>query len=533
MSMLQFGDYAPDQPSINAEVLRRAENCLFINGAYRPLPGYAEAVEIDAIAPTLSIVQCASFTLASQESLTIVILQDTGTISIGAISRNNLTIIPLDSLSVDINPSHRWNMIKYGTKVLIASRANPLIVIEFGHPYTANSISVVDVAVTGELITTVRDRIVHAGDPNHPFRIRFSGINEVTFDPAASLNPGGFQDIPDTGAVTAVTGGEVGLVFTETGIDRLIETGNDAVYQRDNISNAVGCRESGWAYRVGGDVYFHSYAGFKRITREGMIDDIGHGRIDLWLDQRSEAVQQSVFHWNDLTVLLFYQVGGRTLAYNYLEDRFTTIEAAVDINWRGWTRSLVPALTMDDPSIDTVKIDSSEVAQSRISDLRWGGGDERFVEYYTEDGKLFQRQVGYGPEYQQISGITILETGELYATSWLESQQDERDYQRRGAIPPTARIFSNEGRLVGDLTSPLGNEYQLDARMAVATRDTATQAPWQYGEDCKVLLPPFDALCPWMESGRYMAIRVQLDGPWSYVTGVDVALEEDGSGPNT
>ena len=540
MAFIPFGDLAPDQPSINLNVMHRAENCLFINGAYRPLPGYGATRDILSTDLTgLRIVKSEAF--SAVEVLTVLVLQDQNSVYIGVVARGSLTLLATHNI---IRPSSRWNMVRYGARIVIGSAVNPLMVlrIEPESAYTAASLSVIEdvdddgnpAVIRGALIAVVRDRLFHAGDPKNLFRVRFSASNALLFDPTDTLQPGGSQEIPGTGVITALTGGEVGHVFTERGIDLFTETGNDLIYQRDNISNAVGCRRSGWVYRVGSDVYFHSYSGFKKIGIDGVIMDIGHGRIDAWMDERPQAAQESVFHWNDLKMLLFYQINGVAVAYNYVEDRFTTIntreETGVDVNWHGWTRDPSSAVSISDSLVEGVTLDAAAVDGSRLDDTRWAGGFETFNDYFITGGSLHSRRIGYGPGHEQIATIATFETGEIYATTWLEGQQDERKYRRRSTIPPTSRLYSSEGRLVGNLTDSEG-DYDLTAQIAVASRDTVTESPWQFGDWRQVLGVPHDALCPWNESGRYMAFRVELDGRWGYLSGLDVALEGDGSGP--
>ncbi len=548
MPLLTFGDFAPDQPSVNDQVLRRAENVLFHGNKYIPLPGKGNNVSVSAptgvsSATGYSVVLTAAFSKGAHDAVVVIVVQrGAGEAKILIFNRGTLYDIPshADNPTHTLLPSDRWRVVQYGEAAFIASKGNFLFEVPFN---SYESGYIVRHQKTGELLTVVRDRLLHAGDPATPFRVYFSGVNLATFDPAHPTNPGGLQDIPDHGAVTALTGGEVGHVFSEYGIDRLTETDDEVVYQRDNVSQEVGCRDGGWAYRVGNKIFFHSHNGFKRITDNELIEDIGHGRFDLWMEQISRREQQSVVHWADISTLIFFQQEGFVVAYNYIEDRMTHITSE-EIDWHAWTTYKEPGVSIDDPRFKTGgtgtgdklgwhTIDDPAYEGVRIDDLRWGRGKEKHIEV---------RLVGSDIEITDIvlnrladedadtftppDSVGVIQTGEVYAATWLEAEQDERHYRHRGAIPPSNRMFTSEGRLVGQLYVEGADMTRQNVSVAIAARDHEYEPAFDFGAE--TVVPQGETLCAWMASGRYVSFRITLDGEWTYLTGIEVSISDDG-----
>ena len=530
MPVIPFGKFAPDQPSVNGQVMRLAQNCIFYAGAYRPLPGISEAALRAPVPNDLAggvIVVCASYSFRSGRSVAFVVVEAGGAAKVLAVSEGSVTVLSkAGDASHALSPAARWNMLQYGERCVIASNANPLVVVDFADVITEYS---QPDAVVGELIAVVRDRLWHAGDVGNPFRLRFTGIDSLSFDPADASNRGGEQVIPDTGEITALTGGEVGHIYTESGINRMTETGDAFIYQRDSISEQVGCRKGGWAVRVGGVDYFFANNGFKRRVGED-IESLGHGVVDEWIEEREYGARSHnrVFHWSEKNILVFHGEPSEStaLAYNYNEDAFSTLSDD-GVSWRSWTAHRQSAVSMNSPIFKEENRGQPYFVGSRFnepwsagvrgSDLRWGGGDEEFVEFVLDGGELRAHWVGYGAAYTDRGAEAVLETGEQYAFDLLRADVEGNP---RAVVPRGRLVFVNEGRLIGDLSGA-----GVVVEMQVATRDGAFGEPFSWGPRVPIERPDFINM---RARGRYLAWRVVLTGGWGYIAGVDVSIQDAG-----
>ena len=375
MPFLEFGEWAPDQPSTKTDVVRRAKNVLWHAGAYRPLPGkwvgnsenqaWTFRARFDGRTDLNEIALARSYSTASGNAYGFIICQSDANAHILVFDGSEITeLVDASGAGKTIARADRWNILQYGNSVVISSNSNPLIQVDFALKITQyKSLG----GAVGELIAVVRDRLMHAGDPANPFTVRFTGINTLVFDPADGETPGGTRIIPDSGIVTGLTGGEVGHIFTESSINRATEIpGDPFVYQIDNVSQEVGCRRHGWAVKVRRAHYFLSEGGFMKLEGD-VIDAIGHGRVDQWLSDNGgldDITQRTIYHWDELKILIFNNSslssdgseGTRSIAYNYEENRFTYIalpnrspNGRDGISWRGWMDFKKSAVAINDP----------------------------------------------------------------------------------------------------------------------------------------------------------------------------------------
>lgn len=528
MPLLDFGDFAPDQPSAMTEVMHRAENVMFQSGAYRPLPTKTNKQEILATGLPVGYESKLLFstTTSGRDSVFVVVLQNRTVARIFLYQHGRIVEIHnTTDNTAELVPSPIWNAITFNRAIIVASNNNNLLEILYDQPTSGYRLTD---SGAGNLIAVVRGRLLQSGDASNPFRVRISALNEVKFNPADSLNPGGFQDIYDTGIITGLTGGEVGHVFTATGIDRFIQTGDALAFQRDKISTQVGVRVGGAAIRVENDHFFMSGSGLKKLNSDGAITEIGHGRIDRFIS--GELMTRAIFHIRVLKLLVFY-FAENILFYNYIEDRFSsaTSAAADEIGLRNWSITYEQSVTIADPQFVGKRISDPEYANSRISDIEFKGSGEEQIQAYSLDASrnLVIDEIDVKNNMPMITPA-YLETNEIYAKTWLEAEQDERNYHKRDVIPPSNRMFTSEGRLIGAVGDPITGLANQDAQVeiAVSSRDHEYEPPLVFGRGVEILRP--NTLASWMASGRYIGFQIKLIGRWDYLKGIEVAISNDG-----
>ena len=604
MPVLEFGEWAPDQPSTNSRVVRKAKNVLFQEGAYRPLPGkwvgdgvvqpWTFRAKFDSATDLNEIALTRSYATISGNAFGFMVCQSDANAHILVFDGADIVELT-DESNADkvLARGDRWDILQYGESVVIASNSNPLIQVEFGATITQyKSLG----GATGEMIAVARDRFWHAGDVANPFTVRFSGINELQFDPADGDNPGGEQQILDGGVVTALTGGEVGHIFTEQGINRMTEVGDAFVYQRDNISNSVGCRKYGWAIKIGKRHYFLSDGGFMMLEGD-QITPIGYGRVDKWLEESGgldDITQRTTYHWEDRKILIFNnssidsdkEDGTRSIAYNYAEDRFSYISlpnrtpgGREGINWRGWMDFRKSPVAINDPRF----VDSDETARfgadglldptnrknikisdigmpfsdpfgfsedadtpvTRISDLVFGSGStaSKIVEVVLDDAeasdtegltqgefrKYFtMRRIGTGEGYEPSNAQAEIDSGEIYLFDFMP--KDNEEYERgKKVINRSNLMLLNEIRLVGEFVNQ-PNVLEEDAArvwVQLAVRNSEFEEAFNFGGLLEIYSLS-EAYIGCFDQGRYVSVRVTLEGGWEYILGADMSVQDAG-----
>jgi hypothetical protein len=134
---------------------------------------------------------------------------------------------------------------------------------------------------TGTFICTVKDFVLMGKIGSTPQRIQWSPFNnaEGTWGTVAATQAD-FQDLPDGGNVTGLVGGEIGLVFSETAINRLTYQGPPTVFRRDKIANDIGCSIPNSVTGLLDRAFFLHKSGFYMVVGGQQIVPIGRGKVD-------------------------------------------------------------------------------------------------------------------------------------------------------------------------------------------------------------------------------------------------------------
>ena len=169
-------------------------------------------------------------------------------------------------------------------------------------------------APIAKYITAVRDFVVAAniGAGSYPTRVNWSDINDPTDWVAGGASQSDYQDIPDGGDITGITGGEFGIVFLEKAIVRMSYIGSPLFFQFDTISRNIGCIEGGSIAQYGGISYFLSDDGFYSCDGQNVVG-IGAEKIDRYffnnanigdIDTISAAVdpERNLIIWNYIII---------------------------------------------------------------------------------------------------------------------------------------------------------------------------------------------------------------------------------------
>jgi hypothetical protein len=323
---IQFKDWLPDQPSI-LDAVSEANNVIPLAVGYGP---FKSAV---------------NYSGAASEDLTNVFAAKVDNdVSVFAGGLTKLFKVDSSDLSLDnVSKSggytgvYRWQFVQYGNYALASNGSDKI------QYYDVNSSSLfADLAASAPIakyITVIRDFVVGAnvGGGSYPTRVQWSDVGDPTDWTSGAGSQADYQDLPDGGDITGITGGEFGIVFLEKAIVRMSYIGSPLFFQFDTISRNIGCIEGGSVAQYGGITYFLSDDGFYSCDGQNVVG-IGAEKVDRYfysnanigdIDSISAAVdpERNLVIWNYTTVS-----GNRALLiYNYQTQKWCEADTDVDV----------------------------------------------------------------------------------------------------------------------------------------------------------------------------------------------------------
>ena len=323
---IQFKDWLPDQPSV-LDTVSEANNVIPLAVGYGP---FKSAVDYSG---------------AAAEDLTNVFAAKINNdVSIFAGGLTKLFKLDSTDLSMeDVSKAggytgvNRWQFVQFGTKALATNGSEKIQ--SFTLSVSTDFADLAASAPVAKYITVVRDFVVAANIAagTNPTRVQWSDINDETDWTAGATSQSDYQDIPDGGDITGLTGGEFGLVFLEKAIVRMSYIGSPLFFQFDTISRNIGCVEGGSIAQYGGITYFLSDDGFYSCDGQNIIG-IGSEKVDRYfytnanigdIDSISAAVdpERNLVIWNYTTVS-----GDRALLiYNFETKKWCEADTDVDV----------------------------------------------------------------------------------------------------------------------------------------------------------------------------------------------------------
>jgi hypothetical protein len=323
---IAFKDWLPDQPSI-LDAVSEANNVTPLAVGYGP---FKSAVNYSGAA-TEALNNC--FTAKVNADVSIFA---GGATKLFKVSSTDLTMEDVSKAS-GYTGINRWQFVQFGNYALASNGSEKIQYFDVNS--STDFADLAAAAPVAKYITVVRDFVVGAniGNSSNPSRVSWSDINDPTDWTAGGASQSDFQELPDGGDITGITGGEFGIVFLEKAIVRMSYIGSPLFFQFDTISRNVGCVEGTSIAQYGGITYFLSDDGFYSCNGQ-QITGIGSEKVDRYfygnanigdLDSISAAVdpERNLIIWNYTTVS-----GGRALLiYNFETQKWS--EADTDVNY--------------------------------------------------------------------------------------------------------------------------------------------------------------------------------------------------------
>ena len=230
----------------------------------------------------------------------------------------------------------QWRFVKYGTAVIAVNGADApqSITIASGTNFAALGGS----PPTSKHIAVVREFVVMGNITSAQNRVQWSSSNNAAAW-TTGVNEANQQDIPDGGLVQAIIGGEVGYVFQERQITRMIRVPAPITFQFDTVEENRGVLAPYSVVKVGGGVFYLGQDGFYLFNGVESIP-IGENQVDetFFNEVNSDAydrITAAVDPVNKLVVVAYPTGGGgepnKILLWHWPEKRWSYVVQNVQI----------------------------------------------------------------------------------------------------------------------------------------------------------------------------------------------------------
>ncbi len=381
---ITLGPWRPDNADFGARTLQIARGCIKKADGYQPAKRLISVA--DAVLPGFADVRNLFIGDDTQATQTFRTWAATGT-DIYEASGSPLVWSLVSKAGGYTSPAEqKWYVAQFGPNIYATN---------FNDPVQSVDVSVgglwADIGGTNvpkaRYLTVVRD-FLFLGNLDDPIdglrsaRIAWSPINdpEGTWGDVATQSD--FQEVPDLGEITGLTGGEICTVLLRNGVERMTYTGNptSGFFQRDTISREIGCDYPASVIRVGSNTFFLSRAGWHMF--DGFqVQDIGSEWVDAWTLEELRAGQEFRISpgWDrDEEVIRWLFVGAGS--QGDVPNRALILKP--DLGKQGWTyqdvdaytlgQFVTPGFTMD--SMDAVYPDLDLLPVS-LDDPFWESGN--------------------------------------------------------------------------------------------------------------------------------------------------------------
>lgn len=358
---IAFGELAPDLAEAGQIV--RAEN------VYAIANGYAPVGKAQRLTPELSGIVGAGAFVGSD-----------GTASLIAGDSAELYRFSSGAWAslIDEVPATRWRFAQFGDNVIAVRGAGPV-----RYDLIAGTAELLDGSPpAADMVATVRDFVVLAGDPDAILTVYWSGFNNSE-QWTAGVNQSDFQPLADGGEIMGLAGGEYGIVLQRGAIKRMTYEGDPIIFRFDEISSNVGCMAKGSVVQAGRLVFFLSERGFM-LCDGNEARPIGSEKIDrtFFATYSRQEIEEGIYAAVDPRryIVAWSMPGnpGDVWCYNWLLDRWTTIRMSLRGVFQGFTANVA----LD--AIDALYPDGVDTIPLSLDDPLFSGGNPLFLVADTE-----------------------------------------------------------------------------------------------------------------------------------------------------
>lgn len=369
-----FAEYAPDQPPLGG-VTDHVLNVLPITpDSYGPVPSLVESR--DSISGTVR----GGDSFRGTEGTAVSFVGDATRLYVDS-GTAWTTATRTTGGAYTLGTQDRWDFTQFNTTALATNGVDPIQFWSIGSSTNfenMNSTSASsDAAPICRYLATVRDFVMAGYLSTNRAGVRWSEqFNHRSW--RIGTNQSDDQDLPDSGEITGIAGGQYGLVFQQHGINLFTYVGPDVIFQRDLVSDDRGCMAPGSIATIEQTTFFYDVDGFYRIDGGQVIRPIGAQRVDVTF--RSEVNTAYLYRMAsgiDHNKKLYYVAYPSTdssdgtpdkmLVYNFNIDRWAKLDFGVDLlfNMYASVGTTLEALATIYPDLDDMDISlDSDVFES-------------------------------------------------------------------------------------------------------------------------------------------------------------------------
>lgn len=357
LKRMPFGAFLPDLPP--------ADHLTVARNVYASSTGYLPVGSFTAITPPLSgITGGAAF------------VSSTGETSFLGGDRNSLNrfsgaawsplIVALTAL--------RWRFAQFGDNVIAVYGGKPV-----RYDLTTGAAELLNGnPPAADLVATVRDFVVLAGDPAAILTVTWSGSNNSeqwpeTDPDAPDQNQTDSQQMLDGGEVMGLAGGEYGIVLQKNAVKRMTYQGGEVIFSFDEIASNVGCMAKGSVAQAGRLVFFLSERGFM-LCDGNDVAPIGEEQVNATFFRtysRQDIVAGIYAAVDPARHLVMWSMPGTPgliWCYNWVLKRWTQIETNVRFVFSGFTANVsIEAIDARYGNLDAVPVS--------LDDAMFSGGN--------------------------------------------------------------------------------------------------------------------------------------------------------------
>ena len=483
--MITLGEWLPDQPDTNNTVVT-AENCIPAAQGYRSMNSFVEYSEA-ADSKILGI-----FAAKDAADNTKLFAGDAGKLYLHNTSTNALDdVSKAGTPAYDLTDDERWRFIQFGDNVIAAGGiGEELQKFQVGTDSAFSNLA--GSPPKADHIAVVRDFVwvgnIDEGSGRVPFRVRWSAFNDID-SWTSGTDQSDFQDIPDSGKVQGLVGGEYCTILMERAIYRATYVGLPLVFQFDKVESERGCAFSGSVCNIGSLVFYCSDDGFYAFdgTRSTPIgsekvndffladfDSNYAGRMTASVDPLREVAM-----WSYTSVNSPSGQPDKILIYNYVLNRWSIANVEADL--------IAPFFSAG------YNVDGLTNIQTLVDNLP-----------QTVDSRFFK-----GGQY------------------FFGGALDDKIYAFNGD-PMDATIVTGEIPISKGKHSIVTRVYPYydggSVTVQVGTRNTTNTAVTFTAASSENV----DGFCPVRAQGRYHRVQLNLTNRWSTAQGIDFDGREVG-----
>jgi hypothetical protein len=333
-SVIEFGEWLPDQPSLGSTGLTEAHNVLPASGYYQPYQPLVEITGASALAGTAR----GLFT-ASSSTAAVTTYAATGTMLYSGGIANPTTA----KLAAPVSASALWDwqFAQYENYVFACNGDNSLYhtLDAAGNFAASGAPDAFFIGVVGQFVVVGN---INDGTAK-PYSIRWCDIDSplswsTPGSAAAIAAQAGEQTMPAKfGQVVGIVGGDQhALVLQEYGVTRMTYVGGNAVFQFDEIETTRGAFFAQSIVRAGAQTFFIANDGFC-VCNGVSVTPIGEGKVNktLFATLSPNCLIRGSYNHQEQCVFWSHGVGVETtpttlICYHIPSGRFSRAAQALE-----------------------------------------------------------------------------------------------------------------------------------------------------------------------------------------------------------